>query len=175
MPEWLNAIKSHAARMDAQAARPRWATVTSFDPDTHSARLRIEPEGIDVGWTPVSAVSVGAGIGMVAPPAQGDQVLVEPVEGSGSGWAVMGRFFSTKNAPPVSPATEKAVQPNEIALVSSGAIVHLVEDTVHIHAANIRSKGKWEHDGDLEATGDVKAGSVSLKNHRHQGGPPPDQ
>ena len=124
---------------------------------------------------------MGAGVGLIAPPNIGDQVTVAPIEGSGDGWTVTGRYWTARSPVPTSAPTGKPVQSGELALVTPGAIIHLVGDTVHLQAAHIRTKGLWEHEGDLKVTGEVEAtglvrsltdlfvNALAFLSHRHTG------
>lgn len=169
MDRLLNAIRGDAARLDGLHAQPRLATIESYDPDEHAARVRIEPDGALSGWVPVSALAVGNGIGVVAPPSPGDQVLVVAQEGDAEHLVVVGRIFSIRARPPVSPATGAAVKPGEVAVFTEGAWLHVAGGVIHAEATELRYRGKLSVDGDIAATGDVTAGSVSLRQHRHAG------
>lgn len=166
---FLNGLRLHAARMDAMVAHPRIATVVSVQAGGHRARVRIEPDGVETGFIPIGAAMVGNGMGIVSPPSPGDQVLVVAQEGDASQYVVVSRIFSARQGPPVSPATEKPIQPGEVAIFTPGAWLHISGGVIHAEATTLKFKGKVEVDGDVEVTGDVKAGGVSLKEHVHPG------
>lgn len=157
MDRFMDAMRVHASALDNGLAQPRLANISSFDPATHSVRVRIMPEDVLTGWMPLGAVSVGSGVGVIAPPSAGDQVLVVPQEGDGDTWHVVGRMFHSEAMPPTSTATMKPVQSGEVALVTKGATLHMVGDTVHIHAAHILSEGEWLHKGSLTVEGGITA------------------
>jgi len=150
MDRLLNAIKSHADSLVQALAQPRFAIVTSVNPDAGTARVTLQPEAVLSGWLPVLSAWTGSGWGMVCPPALGDQVLVLAHEGDSEHGVIIGRAFSDSQRPPVAPA-------GEFWLVhSSGTSVKLQNDgTVQIH-------------GDLHVSGEIydKHGSVGgLRNH----------
>lgn len=173
--DFFNALRQHSSRMDGMLAHTRAAEVVAYWPERHMCKVKILPEGNVTGWIPVGAVSVGKGVGMVCPPVNGQHVIVQPIQGDGEQWAVIARTFTTQDTPPLSTATEKPIQQGEVALVTKGAVIHMIGDTVHIQAAHIASKGEWKHDGILHTTGDITsdkdviASGVSLKNHVHTG------
>ena len=169
MDRLLNAIKGHTARQDEGYAQPRLATIEAYDADEHSARVRIQPEGVLSGWVPVAALAVGNGFGVVAPPSEGDQVLVVAQEGDAEHLVVIGRVFTVRARPPVSPATMKAVQPGEFAVFAPGAWIHVAGGVIHAEATELRLKGDLKVDGNVEVTGDVRAGEISLQGHLHGG------
>lgn len=166
---FINALKGQMASMDARLAQPRIATVVSVQAGGHRAKVRIEPEGVETGFIPIGAAMVGNGTGIVSPPTPGDQVMVIPQEGDASQYVVVSRMFSARQGPPVSPATEQAVQPGEVAIFTDGAWLHISGGVIHAEATTLKFKGKVEVDGDIEVTGDVKAGNVSVKDHVHTG------
>lgn len=167
MHQLLNAMRAQSGRMNGMHAGTKVGEVVSYDPATATCRVRILPDGNTTGWIPVGAVQAGRGVGIVCPPDDGEHVLVQAVQGDGDGWTVIARLFTTARMPPVSTATGKPVQQGEVAVVTSGAVLHLTGDTVYVQAAKLRTKGAWEHDGDLRATGDIVAGAVSAQHHVH--------
>ena len=150
MERLLNVVKQHAGAMDQGGSQPRFGTVTSVDPTTATARVKLQPEGVLSGWLPVLSPWVGSGWGMYCPPSPGDQVLVLAQEGDAEHGIIVGRAFSNTQTPPATPV-------GEFWLVhSSGSFIKLQSDgTIQMH-------------GDLHVAGDVydAAGSLSrLRGH----------
>lgn len=172
---FFSGMARRSAAQDAEQGQPRLATVSSVDPDTHSVRVELEPEGVLSPWMPIGAAAVGDGIGIVAPPSPGDQVLVAPQEGSSDHLVVVARLFSTRAAPPVSPVTGKTIQPKEVGIFAPGVVFHITGGKVHVHASEIaiigdvKIRGDVAVEGDITATKDVTAGPVSLRHHQHTG------
>jgi phage baseplate assembly protein gpV len=106
MERFLNAIKTHADALVQTQGQPRFGTITSTDPATGTARVALQPEGVLSGWLPILYPWVGAGWGMVCPPAPGDQVLVLAQEGHAEHGIIVGRIFSSRVAPPAAPSGE---------------------------------------------------------------------
>ena len=120
------AMRYHAAALDATRPQPRFAVVQSVDAARYLARVSIEPEGVLSGWLPILGLGAGNGWGVVCPPAMGAQVVILPLDGDHESWAVLGGAWSTASLPP---APLGAVQPGEAAIVSaSGAYVRLSAD-----------------------------------------------
>jgi hypothetical protein len=154
MQRFLNAVKAHAAALDHGAGQPRFGLVTSVDASRYAARVALQPEGVITGWLPIASPWVGAGWGLVCPPAPGDQVLVVPQEGNAEHGVVIAGSFSDAARPP------QGAPPGEFWLVhKSGSFLKLANDgTVRIN-------------GDLHVAGDVydRAGSLSrLRGHYDQ-------
>jgi phage baseplate assembly protein gpV len=144
MDNLVNAIKRIVADMVGAVPQSRFATVTAFDPATHSVKLIIQPDGIKTSWTPMHAVAVGNGTGMVIPPHIGDQVTVIPKEGDSNNYVVSGRFFHDDAATPVSSVTGKALDSGEIGIFgSNGSFMHVTTD------------GTWNITGKTIFTGDA--------------------
>lgn len=159
----LNVIKGHVSAMLAAQPRARYGLVQSFDPATYTARVLIQPENQLSGWLPVLTQWLGNGWGLFCPPSPGDQVKLVPQEGSGQSYAIIGGVFSTVDRPLPAPS-------GEFWLVhAKGQFIKLLND------GTIASRGTWNHDGDLNATGAVIAGfgsgdQVGLQTHTHKQG-----
>lgn len=146
------------------AGRPRLGEVTSYDQDTYSAKVKLQPEGIETGFLPIMSQAVANGWGVQFGPRQGDQAVVIFQEGDSENGVVIGFLFSDEDRPQKVPA-------GELWLTGQGdTYIRLTQD-------GLRSKGDWEHEGDFKATGtitgeeDVVAGdtAISGKSHTHSG------
>ncbi|CAH2606138.1 Phage_base_V domain-containing protein (plasmid) [Rhodovastum atsumiense] len=140
METWQHAMLMRAAVMDGSAGQARWGIVDTVNADRPSARVRIKPEDVLSGDLPIPSLMAGNGVGIVALPSPGDQVLLLPLEGSGQHYAVLPGTWTTGFPVPTSPATGKPVQPGEIGLVTSGAVIHVENGNVHISASHLRVK-----------------------------------
>lgn len=179
MDRFLDAMRMHASALDMSTAQTRLATIQSFDPATHSVKVTLQPEGIQTGWIPMGAVAVGNGIGLVIPPAKGDQVIVHPQEGDADTWHASQRFWHDDAKPPMSPITNKPIQSGEIGLFFNGGCLHVIDGVVHFRASSFKIVGDVEIEGDLtvkgkiSATQDIIAGTlsvaISLLQHLHNG------
>jgi phage baseplate assembly protein gpV len=162
MQRFLNTLKAHAAALDGAHAQPRFALVTSVDPDRYAARVALQPEGVLTGWLPILTAWVGAGWGVACPPAPGDQVLVIAQEGNADHGVILGGSFSDSARAP-------STAVGEFWLVhKTGTSLRLANDgTVRIH-------------GDLHVDGDVYDHHGSMDQfrqhydiHQHPGAPGP--
>ena len=153
MDRFLNALKAQSGTQDAAIGQPRFAKVTSVDPDAGTVRVQLQPEGVLTGWLPILSPWVGAGWGISCPPSPGDQVLVLPQEGDAENGVVIGRAWSETAAAPPTPVGELWLTHR------SGSFVRLLNDgTIAMH-------------GDLHVDGDVfdKHGSLAqLRNHYNE-------
>jgi phage baseplate assembly protein gpV len=153
MDRFLNAIKAQSSALDQMQAQPRFALVSSVDPDTYAARVLLQPEGVLTGWLPILSPWIGAGWGAVCAPTPGDQVLVLAQEGDAEHGVIVGRAFSDQARPPSAPA-------GELWLVhASGSFLKLQND------------GTVQVSGDLHVNGDVfdNHGALSqLRDHYNQ-------
>ncbi len=144
MERFLGAIKQRAAGLDGRQGQVRFGVVASFDPETYTARVRLQPEAVLSGWLPILTSWIGAGWGFVSPPAPGDQVLVLAQEGDAEHGVVAGRAFSDANAPPQAPVGELWL------MHKSGSFLKLAND------------GTVQVQGDLHVAGDVYDSHGSL-------------
>jgi phage baseplate assembly protein V len=108
--ELANAMRGHADAAAGRVPKPRMATVSSYNPSTHSVKVTFQGVGdsdvIETGWLPLGAVGVGNGFGVMTAPNIGDMVMIAFTDGSNAAPKVVGRFFSNVNVPPAVPAGE---------------------------------------------------------------------
>lgn len=160
--EWLETVKLHAAKQASALGQPRHAIVTSVDAVSHAVKVAIQPENVESGWIPDTAIAA-SGLQISCPAEIGSQVLVVPVEGDAEHPVVVARLFDVVSKPPTSPATGTVVQPGEIGIfLKDGCYLHLTKECIFL-------KGKVVIDGNLQIDGDVLAAGVSLAHHQHIG------
>lgn len=115
----LNAFKMHAGAMDSGLGRTRIGVVTSVNPDNHTAKVMLQPDGVLTSWLPVRVAQAGVA---VLPPV-GKQVTVEAQEGDGEHGIVTGIIYSDLDLPP---KTQGAYgQAGEFLVVIGGASLYL--------------------------------------------------
>lgn len=106
MGAMLNAMRLQAQRAMADQADTRVGLIRSFDPNTWSVRVELQPEAFLTGWLPLSSPWIGNAWGMFAAPSLGDMVAVHFFGGELEAGFVEGRLFNdTDRALPV-PASE---------------------------------------------------------------------
>ena len=151
-----------AASASSVAGRARHAVVTAVDPNTHSVKVQVQPEGIVSGWIPDPGLAC-AGLRIACPAETGTQVLIVPAEGDAEHPVIVARLFDTTIVPPTSPFTNKPVQPGEIG-------IFLADGTaLHVSAGSVSIKGVLNVQGSVVATGDVTGNGISLDAHVHRG------
>lgn len=148
-----NVMTREASKNDNLQAQPRYGLIEDYDPDTNLVKCSLLPEINDEGekiltnWLQINSALIGPGWGIVAPltPGEGeedgDQVVLMPMNNSGSEYLVMGASFNEKD--------EVAKGPNEI----GGA-----DETTEVGEYLIRSKSgftaKWVDGNTLMLKGD---------------------
>jgi phage baseplate assembly protein V len=183
----LNAVRLQVQRAMSSIVTSRPGSIKSFDPNTMTAVVELQPDGDLTGWLPVASAWIGNGWGMFAPPNIDDLVDVVFINGDINAGVIEGRFYNQQNKP-------LAVQSGEFWLVhESGAFFKLLNSgaltisdgqgaTVTLDGSgNIASKGAWTHNGTMHITDnvqvdktltantDVVGGGKSLKTHVHSG------
>ncbi len=143
-----DAVARQVGAMLAGIAHHRHAVVTSVNPQDHTVKVTLQPEGVLSGWIPCGTVGVGAA-SLVIPPNIGDQVLVAPAEGNADHWRVVSRIFDDSNQVPVSPITGAPPVSGEVGIFAGGAYLHM-------------TGGKIFLAGDVHVDGDIydKHGSL---------------
>ena len=106
MDRLINAMKAHSGAQDASGAQPRFAKITSVDPQLGTVRVLLQPEGVLTGWLPVLSLWVGSGWGLSCPPDVGDQGFVLAQEGDADHGVVVGRAWSEQSPVPNTPVGE---------------------------------------------------------------------
>lgn len=176
MQQHLNQARQ-AAQMAAQGQAPtKIGTVTSYDPNTYSAKVMLQPEGTETGWLPVTSAWVGNGWGLFCPPTSGDMVEVQFQENGQSAGFIVGRFYNDSERPLPVPSGEFWV------VHQGGAFIKLTDDgkmlinsqveiDVTTAALNITVSGNanlsvggnmtsnaavWNHTGPMNVAGDVR-------------------
>lgn len=165
MDAMQNAMKLAASISSNATAQSRVGIVSSFDTDNYAAKVMFQPENVESGWLPILSVWAGNGWGMFCPPSIGDQVNVDFQEGVAESGYISARFFNDEDRPVRS-------IPGEFRLIhKSGAVIKMNNDgTISISASAINSTGAWTHNGNMSIVGgDVRADSISLKGHHHNG------
>lgn len=158
MKAMLSIIRREAERVLNQRASTRLGMVTSYDPKTYTCKVKIQPEGVETGWIPVSTIWVGNGWGIFAPPMPGDQVQLEFQEGSTQNGILCGRIFNDVDKP-------LEVAAGELWVVhKSGTYLKFKNNgdvLLHTDGKIISDANKWEHTGDvtidgkLDVSGDI--------------------
>ncbi|MDR3473326.1 MAG: phage baseplate assembly protein V [Devosia sp.] len=151
----LNIMRRETAAILARSSKVSMGTISSYRPDIHAAKVKLQPEGVLTGWLPLASVAAGAGGGLAAGPNVGDQVLVHFPDGDRNAGVILGRLFSDQDAAPNVPAGEIWVQhasgsvlkfltSGEIDIVAqSGSVIKFLTsgDVVVIPAGNLHLGG----------------------------------
>ncbi|CBJ38342.1 putative Phage baseplate assembly protein V [Ralstonia solanacearum CMR15] len=143
----------------AGRAESRVGTVTSYDPGTASARVRIEPIDPDfpdrslTGWLPVASPWVGSGWGLDAPVSPGDQVEVKFFGGELENGYICGRLFSDQQRP-------TGAKSGEFFLThASGSKLQFHNDgtVTLVSAGTLTSQApQWNHTGPVQISGTLQ-------------------
>lgn len=192
MKQIMNAVRLQVQRAMASIVSSRVGSITSYDPNTYTVVVQLQPDDIITGWLPIASPWIGNGWGMFAAPNIGDMVAVEYINGDLQSGMIVGRYYNQQSRPLPVPSGEfwlvhkllqsiKLTNDGKLAITDGhGATVTLNGDGTITSAAN-----SWTHTGDLAVTGnvnvsktltattDVVGGGKSLKTHIHpdpQGG-----
>lgn len=93
----LNVVRREAQRTVDRATTWAVGTIDSYDKATHSAKVKLQPEGVLSGWLPLNSLAVGNSFGIHAAPKVGDPVLVHFHEADREAGIILGRFFTDKH------------------------------------------------------------------------------
>ena len=151
----------------------RIGTVTAIN---HAdARVKVTFDGVTSPWLPWATGRAGA-VKDWSPPSIGEQVcILSPTGELGAGFVMAGGINSDAHGSPDSRADVYRIDvPSGGAyeVHVGGAVILADNGKIQLLVGGSTFKiigGKVTFDGDLEVTGDVKAGSISLKTHTHGG------
>lgn len=151
-----NQMAMAAQLAQGERAESRAGEVTSYDPGTASARVRLLPVDPDfpdrslTGWLPVTSPWVGNGWGMDAPVSPGDQVEVQFFGGDINNGYICARLFSDAQRP-------TGAQSGEFFMThASGSKLQFHNDgtVTLISAGTLTSQApQWNHTGQVSITG----------------------
>lgn len=168
MMEFTNHIKSVVAGMLSQRGTARWGLVTSVDPSGPTARVLLQPEGIETGSLPIKCMAAGA-VSVVCLPLNGDMVLVHPDMGDGEHGIIDGAAHNTVTPPPVMPITGKPPQQNEYVInLPGGAYLHFTGGTWYFKG-NIVVEGNMTLSGTVTAQNFINLDGTEFNGHVHGG------
>ncbi|OEZ60706.1 phage baseplate assembly protein V [Duganella sp. HH105] len=158
----INSIRLVSQTAGQGLARTRIGTVTSYDPNTYSAKVLLQPEGVEIGWLPITSAWSGNGWGLFSPPTSGDTVQLEFQEASMDAGLIVGRFYSDQARPLPAPSGELwAVHKNgaQFKLLNSGAAVfsdgHGASITLNGDGSITSAASSWNHSGTFKLSGDA--------------------
>ncbi|WP_244643778.1 phage baseplate assembly protein V [Alsobacter metallidurans] len=160
MEDLFNAMRREAQRMDQRHAKSRVGLVTSWDPDKHAAKVKLQPEDVETGWLPVASSHIGDGHGIAVGLTPGDQVTVGFQEGDVDTPVITGRVFSDKDKPPRAESGELVIKHK------SGAII-TIDKTGAMTVKNVTGAMTIDAGTDLaiKAAGAIDITSATLKHN----------
>lgn len=106
MRELQNAMTQRAMLAAAQKISRMHGLVQSYDPNTYSVKVALQPSGALTGWIPIETHAIGNGWGVAYGPAIGDQAIVDFAEGDPEAATVSGFVYSDQDRPPPVPSGE---------------------------------------------------------------------
>ncbi|WP_420104883.1 phage baseplate assembly protein V [Herbaspirillum huttiense] len=106
MSALANAMRLQAQLAGNTEAKPRKGIISSYNPNTHSVKVRIQPNDDETGWLSLAAAAVGNDWGVIFAPSIGDQVDVHFEEGNANSGFVCSRFFDDQDRPMAVPSGE---------------------------------------------------------------------
>lgn len=102
MDDLHNIVRRMVLQTLAQfSPQSRVGTVSSYDPDTHSVKVLLQPEGKESNWIPIAVQHIGNGFGAImCGPEIGDQMEVAFHQNDPTTARVIGRYHSDEDKPP---------------------------------------------------------------------------
>lgn len=185
--DFMNAARQ---RLGDDGTGPRTGTITGYDPVNGVVKVAIQPEGRETNWIKLDCPGVGNGWGVQVGPQLGDEVTVSFESGDPNLGKVTARHTNSLNLPMPVPSGEiwmihetgsllKFNTDGTVTLHTVGALgVHSDVSISYDSPQHNFTGGPVTMDSTLTVTdstgivvtgGDVKADTISLKNHRTSG------
>lgn len=103
-----NLIKQQIIAVLSTFSHTRVGQIAGYNPDTYTAKVMIQPEGLVTNYLPILTFNVGNGWGFYSAPNDGDMVLVHFMEGDFSTGFIGSKIFNSIDVPinPAPPAGE---------------------------------------------------------------------
>ncbi len=156
----IETIKRVVADMLNMQAKTQYGTVTAYNPNNYTVKVMLQPAGPETDFIPLTAAWAGNNLGAVFGPPIGTDCRVDFVDGVVEASIAGGRFFNSKNPPPV-------VQSGQGAIVDgAGSFVRLNNDgTITLGAPVgitsttplLKQVGNFEVDGSVTVTQNITA------------------
>ncbi len=174
MDRFIGGMLSHSQGLVDALAQARIAVVTGWDAEDLTAKCTIQPEGINIGWLPVQALSLGPNSYALAAPVIGSQVIVVPQEASPNSYMILCAVPNTDmpitsrpeaiEGEPVKLAEGEFIVTNEDVVFRVGKTKVFLKGDFEIEG-NITHKGDYEQDGQHHLTGDLISDADVEDNH----------
>ena len=94
MRELEQAMSVAAQRAGDAKQDTRCGLIDSYDQNTYSVKVRLQPSNVLTGWIPIASCYVGNGWGLQVGPNIGDAVVLQAQEGGGDAAIVVGSMFN---------------------------------------------------------------------------------
>lgn len=161
----LNAMSERAMRATDRKAHSTPGIVTSYNPNTYSVKVTLQPEGVETGWLPLLSQQVGNGWGLYSPPAIGDLVHVLFTDGDIEAGVVVGAYYNNQDVPLPVPSQEVWM------VHKSGSFLKFHNDgTVELTSIGelTITAPHTTHNGDMQLNGSLRVSEdISDKNTAH--------
>lgn len=149
-----NIMRREAQRAASLKASPCQGIVTSYDLNNYSAKVLLQPEGVETGWLPIRTPWAGNGWGMFCPPDSGDEVEIQFQEDGKQAPYIALRAFGDQFRPLSVPSGEFWI------VHKSGSFFKFHNDgTIEMNAETaINSTAPmWTHTGNMTVNGNILA------------------
>lgn len=102
----INAMNERAQRALDRKATSTPGIITSYNPNTYSVKVQLQPDGTETGWLPLLSQQVGNGFGIYCAPHVGELCHVVFSDGEVEAGVVAGLYYNNEEVPLPVPAGE---------------------------------------------------------------------
>lgn len=159
----FNVMRMQAGIAMNNIANMRVGTVSSYDPNTYSVKVLMQPEGTESEWLPILTPMAGNGWGIYTPPQIGDCAIIGFQEGDQESGFAIGFFYNDVDRP-------KAVNSGEVYIINkSGTFISLKGNgdlEINCSTRNITATCQnFNINGKLNVTGDI-SGAAEVRDEK---------
>ena len=120
MSDLIALVQAEVERAMRSYQTEAYGTVTSYDPDSHSVKVMVQPDGTETGWIRVGEQHIGNGWGILSGLQINDQVKLSIVKGDINNATISGRVHSDQDKPPKVEAGEMILQHTSGSMIKFG-------------------------------------------------------
>lgn len=156
----IETIKRVVADMLNMQARTQYGTVTAYNPNNYTVKVMLQPAGPETDFIPLTAAWAGNNLGAVFGPPIGTDCRVDFVDGVVEASIAGGRFFNSKNKPPVVQSGQGAIVDGAgsfVKLNNDGTITFSAPAGITSTTPLLKQVGNMEVDGNIVSTKNITA------------------
>jgi phage baseplate assembly protein gpV len=154
-----NLIKQQAVGLFSLYSQTRIGVISGYDPNTYTAKVTIQPDGVLTNYLPIKTLGVGNQFGIYYAPNDGDMCVVNFQEGDFSSGFISGFIFNSIDVPinPGPPSGETWIvhKTGSFLKFETNGTINLTMLDTNGDPTNLNIVGNVVVTGNITASGDI--------------------